>query len=87
MYRDLVGLLAYTERMFRPRLRRSDWAFGLAASLFLMSVPAPGIAAGPEVGESIPAFEAIDQSGTARDFASLTGEQGLLLLFFRSADW
>lgn len=73
--------------MFRPRLRRRDWALGLAASLFLMSAPASGIAAGPEVGESIPAFEAIDQSGTARDFASLTGERGLLLLFYRSADW
>ena len=52
-----------------------------------MSAPASGIAAGPEVGETVPAFEAIDQSGNARDFASLTGEQGLLLLFFRSADW
>jgi peroxiredoxin len=52
-----------------------------------MSTPALGIAAGPEVGESVPAFEAIDQSGNARDFASLTGERGLLLLFYRSADW
>lgn len=73
--------------MFRPGSRRRDWAFGLAASLFLMSAQVSGIAAGPEVGETVPAFEAIDQSGNARDFASLTGEQGLLLLFFRSADW
>lgn len=73
--------------MFRPWSRLRDWAFGLAASLFLMSTPALGIAAGPEVGESVPAFEAIDQSGNARDFASLTGERGLLLLFYRSADW
>ncbi len=73
--------------MFRPGSRRRNWAFGLAASLFLMSALASAIAAGPEVGETAPAFEAIDQSGNARDFASLTGEQGLLLLFFRSADW
>lgn len=73
--------------MFRPRSRRRDWAFGLAASLFLMSAPASVVAAGPEVGQSVPAFEAVDQSGNARDFGSLAGEQGLLLLFFRSADW
>ena len=73
--------------MFRPRSRRRDWALGLAASLFLMSAPASVVAAGPEVGERVPAFEAVDQSGSARDFASLAGEQGLLLLFFRSADW
>lgn len=52
-----------------------------------MSAPASVVAAGPEVGESVPAFEAVDQSGNTRDFGSLTGEQGLLLLFFRSADW
>lgn len=52
-----------------------------------MSAPASAVAAGPEVGESVPAFEAVDQSGAARDFSSLAGEQGLLLLFFRSADW
>lgn len=73
--------------MFRPGSLRRGWTLGLAASLFLMSAPGEGIAAGPEVGESVPAFEAVDQSGNARDFASLTGEQGLLLLFFRSADW
>ena len=73
--------------MFRPGSRRRDWAFGLAASLLLMSAPGSAVAAGPEVGESVPAFEAIDQSGNARDFGSLTGERGLLLLFFRSADW
>ena len=73
--------------MFRPRSHRRNWALGLAVSLSLMSAPASGVAAGPEVGQSVPAFEAIDQSGNARDFGSLAGEQGLLLLFFRSADW
>ena len=52
-----------------------------------MCAPASAIAAGPEIGESVPAFEAIDQSGNAQDFDSLAGEQGLLLLFYRSADW
>ena len=42
---------------------------------------------GPEVGEKIPDFEAVDQHGVSRDFASLAGPNGLLLLFHRSADW
>lgn len=56
-----------------------------AALLVLMTMSL--WAAGPEVGEKIPDFEAVDQSGATRDFASLAGEKGLLLLFFRSADW
>ena len=42
---------------------------------------------GPAIGESLPAFEAADQNGRMRDFASLKGPNGLVLVFFRSADW
>jgi hypothetical protein len=42
---------------------------------------------GPAVGQALPAFESRDQHGQARDFASLTGPKGLVLVFFRSADW
>ena len=42
---------------------------------------------GPAEGEKIPGFAALDQHGRRRDFASLTGPNGLLLLFHRSADW
>ncbi|PYQ16496.1 MAG: hypothetical protein DMF80_04885 [Acidobacteria bacterium] len=42
---------------------------------------------GPAVGQTIPAFEAQDQEGRRRDFASLEGPNGLVLVFFRSADW
>ena len=42
---------------------------------------------GPAVGSQAPAFEATDHLGQSRNFESLTGESGLLLLFFRSADW
>ena len=44
-------------------------------------------ALGPRVGETLPAFEARDQDGRLRDFASLAGPTGLVLVFFRSADW
>ena len=37
---------------------------------------------GPKVGAAIPQpLKAADQNGTARDFASLTGKRGLILLF------
>lgn len=66
------------------------------ATLVLAQAPAPtaarpaGVdpaALGPSVGLAIPRFEAKDQNGRARDFSSLAGPKGLVLVFFRSADW
>ncbi len=42
---------------------------------------------GPKVGEALPAFTLSDHTGTPRDFASLSGPKGLVLVFYRSADW
>ena len=42
---------------------------------------------GPEPGERLPAFEASDQHGKRRSLADLRGPAGLVLVFFRSADW
>ncbi|MEW5978976.1 MAG: hypothetical protein AB1898_24540 [Acidobacteriota bacterium] len=42
---------------------------------------------GLKVGERIPTFEALDQNGTRRDFNSIRGPNGAMLLFYRSADW
>jgi peptidoglycan/xylan/chitin deacetylase (PgdA/CDA1 family) len=42
---------------------------------------------GPAVGSRLPAFTARDQSGRTRSFADLRGPNGLVLVFFRSADW
>ena len=42
---------------------------------------------GPAAGSKIPDFEAVDQNGNRQNFASLRGTKGLLLLFYRSADW
>jgi len=42
---------------------------------------------GPAIGEAIPRFEARDQSGRLRTFEDLKGPNGLMLVFFRSADW
>lgn len=42
---------------------------------------------GPEAGEKIPPFRAMDQNGHWQDFDSLKGPHGLVLVFHRSADW
>jgi hypothetical protein len=42
---------------------------------------------GPNVGDPLPSFEAKDQEGRTRSFDSLKGRNGLVLVFFRSADW
>jgi hypothetical protein len=42
---------------------------------------------GPAAGQPFPTFEARDQSGQVRTLASLMGPKGLVLVFFRSADW
>ena len=46
-----------------------------------------GDGTGPSVGDTIPELEAVDQNGKRRSFEDLTGPNGLLLLFHRSADW
>jgi peroxiredoxin len=48
---------------------------------------AAAIATGPEPGATVPAFTLADQNGAMRTLASLMGPRGLVLLFFRSADW
>lgn len=42
---------------------------------------------GPEPGERVPHFALPDQDGHMRSLADLTGANGLLLVFHRSADW
>lgn len=51
--------------------------------------PAAGsvIDIGPAVGARIPPFAAVDATGAARDFKSLPGKKGVVLVFFRSAKW
>ena len=55
--------------------------------LGLQAAPTDANAVGPRPGEALPAFELEDQNGSRRSFASLARENGLLLVFYRSADW
>ena len=42
---------------------------------------------GPQVGTRVPDFTLLDQTGQSRTLTSLVGPKGLMLVFFRSADW
>jgi peroxiredoxin len=42
---------------------------------------------GPQVGTRVPDFTLLDQKGQSRTLASLIGPKGLMLVFYRSADW
>jgi cytochrome oxidase Cu insertion factor (SCO1/SenC/PrrC family) len=44
-------------------------------------------AVGLEIGQRAPAFALQDQSGHEQSNATLKGSKGLVILFFRSADW
>jgi hypothetical protein len=56
----------------------------LASVLKAQTNPPPK---GPQVGEAIPAFKLRDQFGHEQTFDTMVGPKGLVLLFFRSADW
>lgn len=42
---------------------------------------------GPDIGAALPAFSAQDQSGATRSSIDLGGQNGVVLLVTRSADW
>ena len=65
------------------------WLGGvLAAALAGMAFADDYVEAwGPAVGATAPAIEAQDQDGVTRDLGSLCGDNGVLLLLSRSADW
>jgi hypothetical protein len=44
-------------------------------------------ALGPQVGDAAPGFTLPDQAGLEHTLKSLMGPRGLVLVFFRSADW
>lgn len=65
---------------------RMRWIAALAAVLFW---PAAALAldVGPPVGTKAPAVAAKDSEGRPATFASVSGKNGAVLVFFRSAAW
>ena len=62
-------------------------SFGLALGLAALAQTPRVTKTGPAVGAVVPAFSATDQNGRAHTLASVMGGKGVMLVFFRSADW
>ena len=56
---------------------------------FLTDIPtgSRGMVSGPEIGERIPDFEALDQNGDLVSLSDVMGPDGAMIVFVRSADW
>jgi hypothetical protein len=59
----------------------------LALFAFALGLSAQPANPGPALGAAAPDFSARDQNGRAWTRAQLNGPRGLLLVFYRSADW
>lgn len=63
----------------------------LLLAIFRVMAPSSGISAqtlkGLQAGAKTPAIDLKDQQGRQQSLSTLSGPNGLLLLFFRSADW
>lgn len=60
----------------------------MCGSVFALLPGAPGQhVIGLQPGVKAPGIALVDQAGKSQSFDTLTGPNGLLLLFFRSADW
>lgn len=55
--------------------------------LALIAVAFAAVPSGPLIGTTAPDFQAADQDGAMQTLKSLSGPKGLMLVFFRSADW
>ena len=56
---------------------------------FLTDIPtgSRGMVSGPEIGERVPDFEALDQNGNRVSLSDVMGPNGAMVVFVRSADW
>ncbi len=61
-------------------------AVALICSAEVLAQTAPD-SPGPTVGAKVPDFQLSDQTGVKRSLQSIMGPKGLMLVFFRSADW
>jgi hypothetical protein len=69
--------------------RRGAGGSGITTEGWLDFVEAQndGFKTGPEIGDKIPDFTLPDQHGAMRSPGNLSGPNGLLLVFSRSAGW
>jgi hypothetical protein len=71
----------------RIRLCNPLWLALLLMSWPVASAQTGAARKGPPLGQPPPSVHARDQFGREQTLATLAGPNGLVLLFFRSADW
>jgi len=70
----------------RSLTQAAAWVFALAALMFVSVALAEEL--GPPLGTKAPDIGTrLDQTGKPRTMSDLMGRSGLVLMFFRSADW
>ena len=62
-------------------------AAGVLAATIAAQQPVDPQTLGPKIGERLIDFSLPDQHGVTRSLRSLVGPKGVVLVFFRSADW
>jgi cytochrome oxidase Cu insertion factor (SCO1/SenC/PrrC family) len=65
---------------------RRLFSFAVLA-LYVASAQLPPSDPGPKPGTKFPPFALTDQHGKSQTLESLRGPKGLMLVFYRSADW
>ena len=68
-------------------LRRLIWIAVFAAGCASLQAQTDLSTLGPQVGQRAIEFSLPDQTGRVRTLKSATGPKGMMLVFFRSADW
>ena len=59
----------------------------LAAAVFASAAGWAGVDIGPAVGTKIPTLTALDKTGAPKTYADISGKNGTVLYFVRSAKW
>jgi hypothetical protein len=76
--------------MMTTSIRAALAMVALAGTLTLAAQPAAPIDTtrlGPQVGQTVPPLDGVDQFGRRQTLTSVYGPKGAMLVFFRSADW
>ena len=69
-------------------MRTTLTAMASTALIIISAIAWANVDIGPTAGTKIPVgFTALDQTGEHRSFSDITGENGVVLAFQRSADW
>lgn len=76
-------------KLFRevPKMRAAGQPIDPALWSQFVDAQNDGLKTGPKVGEKVPDFSLPDHNGKVWNLRELSGSNGLLLVFVRSADW